>query len=66
MVLRKRYDPPTDGDEVWNLSLSSSPSADARQRFLRFMSRTASVETVNRGERSCVHPTSKMIEAFVL
>lgn len=26
------------------------------------MSRTASVETVNRGERSCVHPTPKMID----
>ena len=62
MVLRKRYAPPTAGDEVWNLSLSSSPSADASQRFLRFMSRTASVETVNRGERTCVHPTSKMID----
>ena len=26
------------------------------------MSRTASVETVNRGEHSCVHPTPKMID----
>ena len=26
------------------------------------MSRTASLETVNRGERSCVHPTPKMID----
>ena len=26
------------------------------------MSRTASVETVNREERSCVHPTPKMID----
>ena len=26
------------------------------------MSRTASVETINRGERSHVHPTSKMID----
>lgn len=28
------------------------------------MSRTASVETVNRGERSCVHPTRKMIDPY--
>lgn len=30
------------------------------------MSRTASVETVNRGERSCVHPTPKMIDPLLL
>lgn len=30
------------------------------------MSRTASVETVNRGEHSCVHPTSKMIDPEIL
>ena len=29
------------------------------------MSRTASVETVNRGEHSCVHPTSKMIDPIL-
>ena len=30
------------------------------------MSRTASVETINRGERSHVHPTSKMIDPYFL
>ena len=30
------------------------------------MSRTASVETVNRGEHSCVHPTPKMIDPIFL
>ena len=30
------------------------------------MSRTASVETINRGERSHVHPTSKMIDPLFL
>ena len=29
------------------------------------MSRTASLETVNRGERSCVHPTPKMIDPIL-
>ena len=61
-VLRKRYTRSPDGDGVWDLFLSSSPSAETDQRFLRFMSRTASIETVNRGKRPYVHPISKVID----